>query len=197
MGKRSRQARRERRADAPSEAISAAGSAKTRAPSPGDGASSARRFRVRYGVLGWFALALAGALNGGTIAPGLLDSDGWLVAIFPHTRWGYVMFNKAARKFPVITYRRPGEEVDRRLAELNPTPAPGYAQSRAELNFFFRPRWLEHVCRKNPEAHGAAIAVATWVADPAWRELGVDRLRCDDGVLRDDPAGRGPDALGR
>jgi len=111
-------------------------------------------------VVFWAGLSVLGGLNHNVVR-GLYDRNGWIPAIFPHLRWGYVMFNKMPDEMPVVDFRPLGGEGDyRHLGEAIPTPAIGYSMSRASVNYYFyRADYLGHLCAVSPEMEGMEFRI--------------------------------------
>ncbi|HEY1692825.1 MAG TPA: hypothetical protein VGG39_11725 [Polyangiaceae bacterium] len=97
---------------------------------------------LRVFVAAWVALGLAGALDH-TIAEKVLGHRVDLV--LPELRYGYVMFNVNPRIVDVYEYA--GADGARHpLADLVPTPAPGYARARVAVDAMLEPLYLREIC---------------------------------------------------
>ncbi len=142
------------------------------------GASSRRVF-----VVAWMLLSLAGALNH-TIAEKLLGRR--LDLVLPHLQYGYVMFNLNPRTVQVLEYAR-ADGVRHDLAELVPTPAPGYARARLAIDVATVPDYLMEVCYRASRARNEEFEfyVSTYQVDDGARLTSTDVWHCDDhGLVR-------------
>jgi hypothetical protein len=101
-------------------------------------------------VVAWLALGLAGALDA-TIAE---KAFGDRVDLFlPHLQYGHVMFAKNPRQVRVYSYAGT-DGIRHDLAELVPTPAPGYKRARTALDIESKPDYLLEICYRAVRARG-------------------------------------------
>ena len=99
-----------------------------------------RQTARRAFVVAWILLGLVGALNHTVL-------DHRLNLLLPHLRYGYVMFDRNPRVARVYRFTR-GHDEPRDLAELEQTPAFGYARARLIMSVAAKPTYLAEVCRK-------------------------------------------------
>lgn len=90
----------------------------------------------------WVLLGIAGALDH-TLAERLLGSR--VDLLLPHLKYGYVMFNANPRTVSVYEYAG-ADGVRHDVADLDPTPAPGYARARLAIDVALQPAYLAEVC---------------------------------------------------
>lgn len=102
----------------------------------------------RVFVAVWIALGLAGALDH-TIAERVLGTR--IDLVLPHLKYGYVMFNVNPRTVSVYEYAR-ADGVRHDLADLDPTPAPGYARARLAIDATLQPAYPSEVCYRATRA---------------------------------------------
>jgi hypothetical protein len=102
----------------------------------------------RVFVVAWILLGLTGALDH-TIAEKLFGKRFDLV--LPHLKYGYVMFNANPRTVQVYEYAR-ADGVRHDLADLDPTPAPGYERARLAIDAALQPAYLAEVCYRATRA---------------------------------------------
>lgn len=96
----------------------------------------------RVFVVAWMLLSIAGAMNQ-TVAEKVLGRQFDLV--LPHLKYGDVMFNANPRTVQVYEYAR-ADGVRHDLAELVPTPAPGYSRARVAVDLATVPDYLMEIC---------------------------------------------------
>ena len=104
----------------------------------------------RVFVAVWITLGLAGAVDH-TIAEKVLGAR--VDLLLPHLKYGYVMFNTNPRAVQVYEYAR-ADGVRHDLADLDPTPAPGYARARLAIDAALQPAYPAEVCYRATRAHG-------------------------------------------
>ena len=127
-------------------------------------------------VVAWIALTVAGALNH-TVFDRRFD------LLFPHLKYGHVMFNSNPRDVDVLSYLdENGAQHD--LADLMETPAPGYRRARLAITVVTKPDYLAELCL---HAERAGRGPLTFVLDE--RHVGgqpgaTHRLLCDQHGLR-------------
>ncbi len=123
-------------------------------------------------------LGILGALNH-TVLGRSLD------LMLPHLRYGHVMFNLNPRAVQVAEYA--GDDgVRHTVADLVPTPAPGYKRSRLALDLMTKPDYLREICLR---AFRASARPLTFFVDDYQVEQDPRRpartqtLRCDQSGL--------------
>lgn len=132
----------------------------------------------------WVLLGLAGALDH-TIADKVLGSR--IDLVLPHLKYGYVMFNVNPRTATVYSYAGP-DGIRRDLADLLPTPAPGYARARVAIDATFQPAYLAEIClRAVRSTHQEYdFYIESYEVDPGRNALASTTvLHCSSRGLRD------------
>jgi hypothetical protein len=160
------------------------GATNTASTLDGPPANSWRRAIGRLFVAGWLGLTVAGGLSQ-TFVPGLLDPNGGLAAVFPHLRWGHVMFNRIPRRLRLVRYRRPGERELRPLAEVVETSSLGYADARAAMSALGGAAELARLCAFTPRLDGLELVTEEYDVG-ARADVVADRsVCCREGRLND------------
>jgi hypothetical protein len=165
------------------------------------GPAAAGRWRSlrRAFVAAWLVLAVAGGL-GHTFLPRLLDRDGWLVAVLPHLKWGYVMFNRIPRRFRRLVYAPPGGGAPRPLSELVDMSSLGYEDARAAFLVMAHPGGanqdaVARLCASESKLDGVVLQLEDYRVDDRAVLVGTRSYCCRERSLR--PQGRLDDCAGR
>jgi hypothetical protein len=108
-----------------------------------------RRARRTF-VVAWLALGLAGALDA-TIAERAFGDR--VDLLLPHLKYGHVMFNQNPHQVRVYSYAG-ADGIRHDVAELVPTPAPGYKRARTALDVETKPDYLREICYRAVRTRG-------------------------------------------
>jgi hypothetical protein len=111
----------------------------------------------RVFALGWAALTVCGACNGG-IAERVLGRR--LDLLLPHVDQPYVMFIEIPRRLQVHSFVDDAGER-RSIAELVTAPAALYARARTEANLSLAPDLLRDICRRHIARGGGSVDITT------------------------------------
>ena len=141
-----------------------------------------RKWFRRFFVVGWLTLTGLGAVSH-TLVPGLVPIGSAWVEVFPHLRFGWVMFNRMPQKVSSHWVRFHDEEHLQGLAVLDPTEAIFYKDSRLLLNAMRDAAYVEHLCRSVSAAQGAVFVEREYDVSIQAQPLRVIERTCDGGVL--------------
>ncbi len=131
-------------------AAPAPGSSKASGASPRPADPRARRrARLRLTLVGLWLATLAAGHAGHRLAPGWTRSapGAALVRALPWLRYPAVMFHTLPPEIPALRLTDPHTSRRVPVATLEPAAAPGYAESRVQLDALMSPGYLRaHLC---------------------------------------------------